>query len=83
MGVVRYLELCKDTHNVLCYINDIDDYDNSGANSWYDLTSLANVFIVAPESLASLFEGTPSIRKDALRYFMIFSFVILIYNSDT
>jgi exocyst complex component 5 len=28
---------------------------------------VANVFIVAPESLASLFEGTPSIRKDALR----------------
>ncbi|KAL5672081.1 hypothetical protein ACJX0J_016387, partial [Zea mays] len=27
---------------------------------------VANVFIVAPESLASLFEGTPSIRKDAL-----------------
>ncbi|KAG8483104.1 hypothetical protein CXB51_022071 [Gossypium anomalum] len=26
---------------------------------------LANVFIVAPESLSSLFEGTPSIRKDA------------------
>ncbi|GFY92489.1 exocyst complex component sec10 [Actinidia rufa] len=25
----------------------------------------ANVFIVAPESLSSLFEGTPSIRKDA------------------
>ncbi|WRX26344.1 Exocyst complex component Sec10-like - like 2 [Theobroma cacao] len=26
---------------------------------------LANVFIVAPESLSTLFEGTPSIRKDA------------------
>ncbi|KAK7258382.1 hypothetical protein RIF29_23956 [Crotalaria pallida] len=26
---------------------------------------MANVFIVAPESLATLFEGTPSIRKDA------------------
>ncbi|CAL5397611.1 unnamed protein product [Camellia sinensis] len=26
---------------------------------------MANVFIVAPESLSSLFEGTPSIRKDA------------------
>ncbi|KAL6501464.1 Exocyst complex component 5 [Orobanche gracilis] len=29
------------------------------------LGSLANVFIVAPESLSTLFEGTPSIRKDA------------------
>ncbi|WVZ23041.1 hypothetical protein V8G54_001585 [Vigna mungo] len=29
---------------------------------------LANVFIVAPESLSTLFEGTPSIRKDAQRY---------------
>lgn len=29
---------------------------------------MANVFIVAPESLASLFEGTPNIKKDALRY---------------
>ncbi|XP_052113668.1 exocyst complex component SEC10b [Arachis duranensis] len=29
---------------------------------------MANVFIVAPESLASLFEGTPSIRKDAQRF---------------
>ncbi|KAJ8443773.1 hypothetical protein Cgig2_029678 [Carnegiea gigantea] len=28
---------------------------------------LANVFIVAPESLSTLFEGTPSIRKDAQR----------------
>ncbi|RDX75485.1 Exocyst complex component SEC10a, partial [Mucuna pruriens] len=28
---------------------------------------MANVFIVAPESLSSLFEGTPSIRKDAQR----------------
>lgn len=29
---------------------------------------MANVFIVAPESLSTLFEGTPSIRKDAQRY---------------
>ncbi|KAM7508618.1 hypothetical protein LguiA_019071 [Lonicera macranthoides] len=29
---------------------------------------LANVFIVAPESLSTLFEGTPSIRKDAQRF---------------
>lgn len=29
---------------------------------------MANVFIVAPESLASLFEGTPGIRKDGLRF---------------
>nr|GLL20332.1 exocyst complex component SEC10 [Ipomoea trifida] len=29
---------------------------------------MANVFIVAPESLSSLFEGTPSIRKDAQRF---------------
>ncbi|XP_078179425.1 exocyst complex component sec10 isoform X1 [Carex rostrata] len=32
---------------------------------------LANVFIVAPESLASLFEGTPSIRKDAMRFIQL------------
>jgi hypothetical protein len=32
---------------------------------------MANVFIVAPESLASLFEGTPSIRKDALRFIQL------------
>jgi hypothetical protein len=32
---------------------------------------VANVFIVAPESLASLFEGTPSIRKDALRFIQL------------
>ncbi|KAJ3671455.1 hypothetical protein LUZ60_007534 [Juncus effusus] len=32
---------------------------------------LANVFIVAPESLTSLFEGTPSIRKDALRFIQL------------
>lgn len=31
-------------------------------------SSMANVFIVAPESLSTLFEGTPSIRKDAQRY---------------
>ncbi|XP_060969642.1 exocyst complex component SEC10b isoform X1 [Cannabis sativa] len=30
---------------------------------------MANVFIVAPESLSTLFEGTPSIRKDAQRYY--------------
>ncbi|KAJ4951731.1 hypothetical protein NE237_028563 [Protea cynaroides] len=29
---------------------------------------MANVFIVAPESLSTLFDGTPSIRKDALRH---------------
>ncbi|XP_020571289.1 exocyst complex component 5 [Phalaenopsis equestris] len=29
---------------------------------------MANVFIVAPESLASLFEGTPGIQKDGLRF---------------
>uniref|UniRef100_A0A0D6R2M0 Exocyst complex component Sec10 n=1 Tax=Araucaria cunninghamii TaxID=56994 RepID=A0A0D6R2M0_ARACU len=29
---------------------------------------LANVFIVAPESLGTLFEGSPSIRKDAMRF---------------
>ncbi|TMW86736.1 hypothetical protein EJD97_020945, partial [Solanum chilense] len=28
---------------------------------------IANVFIVAPESLGPLFEGTPSIKKDAQR----------------
>ncbi|XP_074576193.1 exocyst complex component 5-like [Curcuma longa] len=33
---------------------------------------VANAFIVAPESLASLFEGTPpSIRKDALRFIQL------------
>ncbi|KAJ9539389.1 hypothetical protein OSB04_032122 [Centaurea solstitialis] len=32
------------------------------------LSIMANVFIVAPESLSSLFEGTPSILKDAQRY---------------
>ncbi|ESW07356.1 hypothetical protein PHAVU_010G123000 [Phaseolus vulgaris] len=31
----------------------------------------ANVFIVAPESLATLFEGTPSIRKDAQRFIQL------------
>ncbi|KAI4355142.1 hypothetical protein L6164_003942 [Bauhinia variegata] len=31
----------------------------------------ANVFIVAPESLAVLFEGTPSIRKDAQRFIQL------------
>ncbi|KEH19302.1 transmembrane protein, putative [Medicago truncatula] len=33
-----------------------------------DRIGLANVFIVAPESLSTLIEGTPSIRKDAQRY---------------
>ncbi|CAI9277973.1 unnamed protein product [Lactuca saligna] len=32
------------------------------------LSILANIFIVAPESLASLIEGTPSIKKDAQRF---------------
>uniref|UniRef100_A0A803MK05 Exocyst complex component Sec10 n=1 Tax=Chenopodium quinoa TaxID=63459 RepID=A0A803MK05_CHEQI len=32
---------------------------------------LANVFIVAPESLSTLFEGTPSIRKDAQRFIQL------------
>lgn len=32
---------------------------------------MANVFIVAPESLASLFEGNPSIRKDAQRFIQL------------
>ncbi|TVU51539.1 hypothetical protein EJB05_02974, partial [Eragrostis curvula] len=32
---------------------------------------MANVFIVAPESLSSLFEGTPSIRKDAVRFIQV------------
>ncbi|KAL6007597.1 Exocyst complex component 5 [Asimina triloba] len=32
---------------------------------------MANVFIVAPESLSTLFEGTPSIRKDALRFIQL------------
>ncbi|XP_057788156.1 exocyst complex component SEC10b-like [Salvia miltiorrhiza] len=32
---------------------------------------LANVFIVAPESLSSLFEGTPSIKKDAKRFIQL------------
>ncbi|KAL6513107.1 Exocyst complex component 5 [Orobanche gracilis] len=35
------------------------------------LGSLANVFIVAPESLSTLFEGTPSIRKDAQRFIQL------------
>ncbi|KAG0498550.1 hypothetical protein HPP92_002845 [Vanilla planifolia] len=29
---------------------------------------MANLFIVAPESLASLFEGTPGIQKDGLKF---------------
>ncbi|KAL0709419.1 hypothetical protein Bca4012_016397 [Brassica carinata] len=32
---------------------------------------MANVFIVAPESLATLFEGSPSIRKDAQRFIQL------------
>ncbi|KAF5182264.1 Exocyst complex component [Thalictrum thalictroides] len=32
---------------------------------------MANVFIVAPESLNTLFEGTPSIRKDAQRFIQL------------
>ncbi|CAH9086696.1 unnamed protein product [Cuscuta epithymum] len=32
---------------------------------------MANVFIVAPESLSSLVEGTPSIRKDAQRFIQL------------
>ncbi|CAO2820197.1 unnamed protein product [Amaranthus hypochondriacus] len=32
---------------------------------------LANVFIVAPESLSTLFEGTPSIRKDVQRFIQL------------
>lgn len=35
------------------------------------VSSMANVFIVAPESLSTLFEGTPSIRKDAQTYVFI------------
>lgn len=69
--------------HVMLY-NNVDDHnDNFVANCNYELSSLANVFIVAPESLASLFEGTPSIRKDAMRYFIILSFVMLIYNTNT
>ncbi|KAI7752564.1 hypothetical protein M8C21_016976, partial [Ambrosia artemisiifolia] len=34
------------------------------------LSIMANVFIVAPESLSSLFEGTPSILKDAQRCYV-------------
>ncbi|XP_014624483.1 exocyst complex component SEC10b [Glycine max] len=40
---------------------------------------MANVFIVAPESLSTLFEGTPSIRKDAQRYNYIGSVNAIIY----
>ncbi|GLT47746.1 hypothetical protein SLA2020_214120 [Shorea laevis] len=32
---------------------------------------MANVFIVAPESLSTLFEGTPSIRGDAQRFIQL------------
>ncbi|CAM8949738.1 unnamed protein product [Rhodiola kirilowii] len=32
---------------------------------------MANVFIVAPESLSTLFEGTPSIRKDAQKFIQL------------
>ncbi|XVE84717.1 hypothetical protein DITRI_Ditri17bG0035800 [Diplodiscus trichospermus] len=32
---------------------------------------LANVFIVAPESLSTLFEGSPSIKKDAQRFIQL------------
>ncbi|XP_021644134.2 exocyst complex component SEC10b isoform X1 [Hevea brasiliensis] len=32
---------------------------------------VANVFIVAPESLSALFEGTPSIRKEAQRFIQL------------
>lgn len=32
---------------------------------------VANVFVVAPESLASLFEGNPSIRKDAIKFIQL------------
>ncbi|CAA3006277.1 exocyst complex component SEC10b isoform X1 [Olea europaea var. sylvestris] len=32
---------------------------------------MANVFIVAPESLSTLFEGTPSIRKDAQTFIQL------------
>nr|DAD48679.1 TPA_asm: hypothetical protein HUJ06_018616 [Nelumbo nucifera] len=43
---------------------------------------MANVFIVAPESLSTLFEGTPaSIRKDAQRY-MLFPFIFFLLLLD-
>ncbi|KAJ0470031.1 hypothetical protein HanIR_Chr14g0714381 [Helianthus annuus] len=32
---------------------------------------MANIFIVAPESLSSLFEGTPRILKDAQRFIQL------------
>ncbi|ONK57962.1 uncharacterized protein A4U43_C09F6210 [Asparagus officinalis] len=35
------------------------------------LSIAANVFVVAPDSLASLFEGNPSIRKDALTFIQL------------
>ncbi|KAF2291173.1 hypothetical protein GH714_020506 [Hevea brasiliensis] len=38
-------------------------------NCW--ACKVANVFIVAPESLSALFEGTPSIRKDAQRFIQL------------
>ncbi|KAH7671006.1 Exocyst complex component Sec10-like protein [Dioscorea alata] len=43
-------------------------------NHWQKFTfsaRMANVFIVAPESLASLFEGTPNIKKDALKFIQL------------
>ncbi|XP_073013619.1 exocyst complex component 5-like isoform X1 [Typha latifolia] len=35
------------------------------------LGTMANVFIVAPESIASLVEGTPNMQKDALKFIQL------------
>lgn len=37
-------------------------------HTFHSYISMANVFIVAPESLSSLLEGTPNMRKDAMKY---------------
>lgn len=57
-------------------INEYSDFVRSfnapSVDENFELLGIvANVFVVAPESLASLFEGNPSIRKDAIRFIQL------------
>ncbi|XP_058076178.1 exocyst complex component SEC10b-like isoform X2 [Magnolia sinica] len=80
--VVAYLSRVLDAaftalegQNKQAFLTELGNRLHKGLlNHWQKFTfsaSIANVFIVAPESLSTLLEGTPSIRKDAVRFIQL------------
>lgn len=54
------------------YVGFVKSFGAPSVDEKFELLGIiANVFIVAPDSLPTLFEGSPSIRKDAQRFIQL------------